>query len=82
MHLALGGRAPAPHILGMDTPELITVSVAARLLATSETTVRRLCDAGKLRCWRASGVRVLRRLDVEELASARRGPVAHESAAR
>lgn len=55
----------------METLELITVSAAARLLAASESTVRRLCNEGKLRCWRASGLRILRRVDVEQLAAAR-----------
>lgn len=49
--------------------ELLATSEAARLLRVSETTVRRWMDNGKLPVVRtASGWRLARRMDVEELA--------------
>jgi excisionase family DNA binding protein len=56
-----------------DPDQLLTLGPAARLLELSQEATRRLVDAGTLPATRTStGMRLVRRADVERLAAARR----------
>jgi excisionase family DNA binding protein len=48
----------------------VRIEVAARLLEVDGNTVRRMIDAGKLRCWRTPGGH--RRLALSDVEAARR----------
>lgn len=63
--------------------ELLSVSDAARILGVTPTTVRLMERTGQLPALRtAGGMRLFQRVDVERLATARRGEVLKQSNGR
>jgi excisionase family DNA binding protein len=60
----------------VESPELVTVSTAARLLGVSEGTVRSLANRGALRCRWILGQRVFDVADIERVRAERQRAVA------
>lgn len=61
---------------GLDAPVLVSTAEAARMLATSTTTLRRLHHAGEIPAVRIGGLLKFRRTDIETYVE--RNTVVHE----